>query len=283
MAKYILSAFADEASSNLDEQIEILKKEDISKIELRGVDGLSCVDLSIEKAKEVHEKLKNAGISLSALGSSYGKIGILDSFEPHLEKFKKSLEVCKILECNKMRVFSFYIPKDENPQKYKEEVLRRLGIMLELADKEGILLAHENEKGIYGDTDDRCIELYNSFGGKMGVIFDPANYIQCGVNPKTAYEKQKSSITYFHMKDALAKDGSVVSVGNGDGSVPFILEDYNKMNNGEVILTVEPHLHVFGGLVNLQDEKLKHFESYPDSKTAFCAACFAVKNIINNL
>mgnify|MGYP003292110038 CR=1 FL=1 len=283
MAKYIMSAFADEAASNLDEQIEALKKEDVSKIELRGVDGTSCVDLSIEKAKEVHKKLSAAGITLSALGSSYGKISIYDPFEQHLEKLKKSLEVCHILECDKIRVFSFYLPKEEAPEKFRDEVLRRMEKMIEAASAEGILLAHENEKGIYGDTDDRCIDLYNAFGGKLGVIFDPANYIQCGVNPKTAYEKQKDSITYFHMKDALMKDGSVVSVGNGDGSVPYILEDYNKKTDAEVILTVEPHLHVFNGLNNLQDEALKHKEAYPDSKTAFHAACSAVKKIINNL
>lgn len=283
MAKFLLSAFADEASANFDEQIEELKKAGISLIELRGVDGVSCADLSVDDAVKIKKKLDENGIRLSALGSPYGKIGIEDSFEEHFEKFKNSLKVCKTLECDKIRMFSFYYPKDKDPASYKEKVFDRLEKMLDEAEKYGIKLCHENEKGIYGDNEKRCQELYEHFNGRLGVIFDPANYIQCGVNPKEAYELQKGTITYFHMKDALMKDGSVVSVGKGDGSVPVILAEVNNSTDDEVILTVEPHLHVFSGLNGLQPEELKHVESYPDSKTAFHAACTAVKNVLNQM
>lgn len=280
MAKFILSAFADEASSMLDEQIAALEEENISMIELRGVDGISCANLTCEDAVRIGKKLSEHHIKLSALGSPYGKIGIKDPFEEHLAKLENSLEVCKILHCEKIRMFSFYMPEGEAPEKYRDEVLYRLEKMINVAERAGVLLAHENEKGIYGDTDDRCLDLYNYFGGKLGVIFDPANYVQCGVDPKEAYLKQKETITYFHMKDALFADGSVVSVGKGDGSVPFILKDVNQSRTDEVILTVEPHLHVFSGLQNLQEEELLHKESYPDSRTAFRAACTALKTCI---
>lgn len=280
MADFILSAFADEASSKLDEQIEALEKENIRMIELRGVDGVNCADLTIEEAVQIEKKLSAHNITLSALGSPYGKIGILDPFEEHLAKLEKSMEVCKILHCDKIRMFSFYMPEGEDPEKYRDEVFSSLEKMIEVAEKAGVLLVHENEKGIYGDTDDRCMELYNHFGGRLGIAFDPANYVQCGVDPKEAYLKQKDTITYFHMKDALFADGSVVSVGNGDGSVPFILKDVNESKAGQVILTVEPHLHVFQGLLNLQEEDVLHKESYPDSMTAFHAACSALKKYI---
>jgi len=283
MAKYIMSAFADEASGALDEQIEALKEEGISLIELRGVDGKNCADLTVEEAEIIGNKLKANGISLSALGSPYGKIGINDPFEEHLGKFENSLKVCKILGCNKIRMFSFYIPENEPYEKYKDEVFERLEKMLELSEKVDIKLCHENEKGIYGDIDERCMELYEHFNGRLGIIFDPANFIQCGVDPKKAYDLLKDTITYFHMKDALMEDGSVVSVGNGDGSVPEILNMFSSLKNDEVILTVEPHLHVFGGLSNLQGEELLHKESYPDSRTAFHAACSAVKNVITKM
>ncbi len=283
MANFILSAFADEASSVLDEQIEVLKSENISMIELRGVDGSNCADLTVEQAKQIEEKLTANHISLSALGSPYGKIGITDDFKEHMEKFKKSLEVCKILHCDKIRMFSFYLPKDANPSDYKEEVFRRLEAMLTEAEKAGIKLCHENEKGIYGDTDERCMELYEHFRGRLGIIFDPANYIQCGVDPKEAYKLQKGTITYFHMKDAKKADGSVVRVGNGDGAVPEILKDLSDETKEDVILTIEPHLHIFNGLQGLQGEALKNEESFPDSKTAFHEACVAVKNTIKGL
>ncbi|MCR4952734.1 MAG: sugar phosphate isomerase/epimerase [Treponema sp.] len=285
MAVFILSAFADEAAGTLDEQIKTLEEENISLIELRGVDGKNCADLTEDDAKKIAEKLSAHKIGLSTLGSPFGKIGITDDFAPHLEKFKASLKVCKILNCTKIRMFSFYMPQNEKTLRgdysdYREEVFARLEQMLDLAEKEGILLVHENEKGIYGDTDERCMELYNHFGGRLGIAFDPANYVQCKVNPKNAYELQKDTITYFHMKDALFADGSVVCVGNGDGSVPFILEDVNKTRNDKVILTIEPHLHIFNGLEKLQSEVVQHKESYSDSRSAFHAACAAVKKYI---
>lgn len=283
MAEFILSAFADEASMMLDEQIRVLNGEGIKKIELRGVDGLSCADIDEVKAREVSAKLKASGISLSALGSPYGKIGINDPFEPHLEQLKRSLEICHILECNRIRMFSFYIPEGFEAQEYREEVLERLGRMVESAESEDVYLCHENEKGIYGDTALRCADLRNCFGDRLGVIFDPANYIQVGTDPLEAYELQKKDITYFHMKDALKSDGSVVSVGRGDGSIPKILKDIDESTDNQVILTVEPHLHVFGGLNSLQQENLKNHESYPDSFAAFHAACSAVKKCLDEI
>ena len=294
MAKFVMSAFADEASQNLDDQIRVLNEEGISKIELRGVDGVGCADIDVPKAKGVIAKLKAAGISLSALGSPYGKIGINDPFAPHLEQLKRSLEICHILECDRIRMFSFYIPGDEEASKYRTKVMSQLEEMVYAAEKEGIYLCHENEKGIYGDTAERCADIRSYFGDKIGVIFDPANYIQVGTDPLEAYDLQKNDITYFHMKDALKTDGSVVSVGRGDGSIPIILkcvkdggivgkENNNDSHDEPIILTIEPHLHVFGGLNGLQQEELKNKEAYPDSFTAFRAACSALKKCLKDI
>ena len=40
---------------------------------------------------------------------------------------------------------------------------------------------------------------------------------------------------------------------------------------------------MFKGLSDLQDEKLKHHESYPDSRTAFHAAVQALKDILASI
>ncbi len=281
MAKFVLSAFADEASPMLDEQIKALQEEGISLIELRGVDGKNVSGLTIEEAQAVKTKLDAAGIRLSALGSPYGKASLGQTFDEHLASFKHGLELCKVLDCKRIRMFSFYPagPVEEA----REEVLRRLEIMLTLAEEAGVQLVHENEKGIYGDDTARNADLLNHFGARLGFAFDPANFVQCGVNTLEAYEQLHDRITYMHIKDALLADGAVVSAGNGDGHVAEILGKLNAERDDEVILTVEPHLTVFAGLKNLQDEELKHHESYPDSRTAFHAAVSALKGILNQL
>ena len=86
----------------------------------------------------------------------------------------------------------------------------------------------------------------------------------------------------MHIKDAFLSDGAVVCAGHGDGHVAEILRRLNQEREGEIILTVEPHLTVFDGLSALQDEELKHHEHYPDSRTAFHAAVTALKDMLKN-
>jgi len=282
MAKYILSAFADEASPMLDEQIKALQEEGVSLIELRGVDGKNVSNLTIEEAAAVKAKLDAAGIRLSALGSPYGKASLGVAFDEHLALFKHGLELCKVLDCKRIRMFSFY-PAGASDEETRAEVLRRLEIMVSLAEEAGVQLVHENEKGIYGEDTARNADLLEVFGDRLGFAFDPANFIQCKVNTLDAYEQLHERITYMHIKDALLSDGAVVCAGHGDGNVPEILRRLNAERDGEVILTVEPHLTVFKGLSDLQDEELKHHESYPDSRTAFHAAVTALKDILANI
>ncbi len=279
MARFILSAFADEASPMLDEQLAALREEGISLIELRGVDGKNCSQLTLEEAAAVKAKLDAAGVQLSAMGSPFGKFPLHEDFQPHLDLFKHGLEICKVLGAKRIRMFSFH-PAGDITSADREEVLRRLDIMLTLAEEAGIQLVHENEKGIYGDITERNADLLAHFGGRLGFAFDPANFIQCGVNTLEAYDALHDRTTYMHIKDALAADGAVVCAGNGDGHVGEILARLNAEREGDVILTVEPHLTVFKGLSDLQTEELTHHESYPDSRTAFHAAVSALKGLI---
>ena len=283
MAKFILSAFADESSPVLDEQIKALQEEGVSLIELRGVDGKNVSALTIDEAKAVKAKLDAAGIRLSALGSPFGKASLGVAFDEHLALFKHGLALCKVLDTNRIRMFSFHPAEGVSPEDSRDEVLRRLEIMISLAEEAGVKLVHENEKGIYGDITERNADLLDVFGDRLGFAFDPANFIQCGVNTLEAYEKLHERITYMHIKDALMADGAVVCAGHGDVHVPEILAKLNAEREDEVILTVEPHLTVFKGLQDLQNEELKHHESYPDSRTAFHAAVQTLKDIIEKL
>ena len=284
MAQYQLSAFADEASRMLSEQLEAMKNNGIALIEMRGVDGKSVADLTDDEAKEAKRKLDDAGAALSSLGSPYGKYPIEQPFEAHLDAFKRGLEITKILGANRIRMFSFFMPRegDSKPADWRGKVIDQLGQMLDLADDAGIRLCHENEKGIYGDIDDRCVDLMEVYGDRMGCIFDPANFIQCGVKPIEAFPKLEKYITYMHIKDALLENGAVVPAGMGDGNVKDIL-DRLAARADNMTLTLEPHLAVSAGLTELQDEKLNHKFRYQARLTAFNAAVSALKVILNDL
>jgi len=275
---YILSSFADEAATMLDDQLRISAENSIRFVEMRGVDGRPLVDRTPEEAKELKKKLDNAGFKLSAVGSPFGKIKITDDFAPHLEHYKRGIEIAHILDAPYMRLFSFFIDKDDNADDYKDEVMSRLSQFVAHAD--GILPAHENEKDIFGDTAERCKQIYNEFGGKIKLVFDPANFVQCGVDTAKAYELLGPYVDYMHIKDARMADGFVVPAGEGDGNVESILNAFASAP-GNRFLTLEPHLKVFDGFAGLEDgAEMKEAFSYPSGEAAFTAAATALKSLL---
>lgn len=274
-------AFADEASGTVDGQITAMKRNSLDGVELRGTELGNVSDLSFVAACLIRQKLNDAGLKVWSLGSPMGKIGIGDDFARHLEKFRATLEISKVLGAQNIRMFSFYVPKGKEDE-YRGTVIDRIGKLVEMAADYDVTLCHENEKGIYGDNAERCLDLLKTFPQLKGV-FDPANFVQCGVDTLSAWEMLKPYIKYMHIKDALA-DGRVVPAGAGIGNVARITEEFIAMGGRE--FTIEPHLTVFKGLAELEreGEKSKVGDySYPDSDTAFDAACSAFKDILKGI
>ncbi len=273
-------AFADEASANIDEQIKAMKENKLDGLEIRNVDGVNISRITKEKAKEVRKKLDDAGLRVWTIGSPIGKIDIeKDDFALHTEKFRHTLELADILGAENIRLFSFFTSA-ENRGSYKDKVIERLGAFCEIAKGSGITLCHENEKGIYGDIPERCLEIHKALP-EMKAIFDPANYVQCEVDTLKAWEMIKPYVKYLHIKDALA-DGKVVPAGKGIGNVKFILDDY--IRNGGDSVTVEPHLTVFDGLKALEKEGdtsvVGEVYKYSSNTEAFTAAVSALRELI---
>lgn len=279
--KIRIFAFADEASEQIDGQISAMKRCDLDGLEIRNVDGVNVSSIPIEKAREVRRKLDDAGLITWSVGSPLGKIDIeQDDFRVHLEKLKHTLEIASVLGTDQIRMFSFYIPAGKDPASYEGEVIDRLGQMCSVAADSGIRLCHENEKGIFGDTAERCEKLLSALPGLCG-IFDPANFVQCGVDTRHAWDLLGSRIRYMHIKDARA-DGTVVPAGEGAGGIAEITEKYIK--NGGRAFTVEPHLTEFVGLSALERTGEKSGITgyrYRDADEAFDTACTAFRNLIH--
>ncbi len=283
MSGFILSAFADEIDMDLKTQMDVLKKHNINFIEMRGVNGKCIVEYSSEEVKKIKKKLDDRGFKVSAVGSPLGKISITDDFQPHLDLFKHTLEVAKILETEYIRMFSFFIPEGEKPEKYRGKVMERWHKFIEIAKGSGLILLHENEKEIYGDIPTRCLDLIKTMDSdKIGLIFDPANFVQCDViTYPDAYILLKEYIEYLHIKDALYSDHSVVPAGSGDGKIKEILKDlYNQGFEG--FLSLEPHLGTFAGLEKL--EKDSDYQDLPEGGPGkFAIAVDALKDILREI
>ncbi len=280
MAHFVFSAFCDESGeTDICGQIAACKENGITNMELRGFGDKSINNLTPAEAEDMKKIIDQAGgIDVSSIGSGYGKIEITDDFEEHFEKFKNTVQVGKILGAKYIRIFSFYFTKGESYDEYRDEVIRRVQLMADYANENGIIPCHENEKGIYGDSGERVKDLLDSVKG-LKAVFDPANFVQCKVDTLEAYELVNEKIEYFHIKDALYEDGSVVPAGEGDGNVTELLKKF-ALKDGVKVLSLEPHLKVFDGLSNLEadDETEKNMKKnvYASHKESFKAAADAM-------
>ncbi len=240
-----ISAFADEISDDLGIQIENLKANGVGYIELRGVWGKNVLALTEDEVRQVKQQAADQGIGFSAVGSPLGKFPLDGDLNLQIEGLKKAIAYAQILEAPYIRMFSFWMPHGVDPAQHRSQVLDWLGKMIAVAEGTGIVLAHENEKDIYGDTGERCLDLYSNLQSPAFTgIFDFANFVQCNQHPYVdCWLKLRPYITYFHIKDALLGSGKVVPAGQGDGDIEKILGEAFAAGYDN-FLTLEPHLSI---------------------------------------
>ncbi len=284
MAVFVLSGFLDEAAPNLTGQIAACHENGLRFIEMRGVNGSSLVSQSLEEVREIRRVLDGEGLRLSSIGSPFGKIRIDEPLEPHLDALRHAMDIADILDVKLLRMFSFYMPSGQDPAQFRGAVLEGIDRMLSICEDAGVQACHENEKGIYGDVTERCLDLYRTFEGRMPGVFDPANFIQCGVKPEESWPLLSPYIRYLHIKDALLSSGQVVPAGMGDGHIAGLLKHFSE-KDGRIYLSLEPHLKVFQGLESLEtdDVSSRGMQGYPSGQAAFRAAAQALKSVLKEI
>lgn len=254
-----ISGFSDEIDANIDIQFEVLNKLGIKYFEPRFINEKNISELCDSEVCSLKDKMEKAGISVSSIGSPIGKVKLTDDWCEHFKLFERVCRTAKMLDCHYIRIFSFYHDGGEWTKDERSLVLERLSEMIDYAKEQDLILLHENEKDIYGDTTDRCCDLMeNLYCDNFKAVFDPANFVQCGENVMNAYDKMKDYVAYMHIKDAKSEDGTVVPAGKGDGYIQYVLSQLFAKNY-DGFLSLEPHLGSFEGLKNLElDDKMEN-------------------------
>jgi sugar phosphate isomerase/epimerase len=239
-----LSAFADEIARDPVEQIDVLSAHGIRHIEFRAIHGVNVLDLSEAQHEEFRDLLRVRGFALSAIGSPIGKIKINEPFERHLDRFETALAIAELFECPRIRIFSFYMPPAEDPAPYRDEVIRRLAEIARRASDRGVSLFLENEKGIYGDTAARVLDVLETVDlPSLSHAFDPANYLEVGQPIDEAWEMLRTRVTHFHVKDYDVDLRKNVPAGEGQGEIPRLIADA-VAHGFDGFCVLEPHLIV---------------------------------------
>lgn len=282
MAKMILSAFADEYANALTEQLAALRSFGIEYLELRHADGKNVSQMSYADVTRVQTELRAYGIGVSAIGSPLGKIAIDGDLPAHMDLTKRVCETAARLQAKYVRMFSFYLPKDQSRKDCRARVVDALGQMLEIADEYGVVLCHENEARIFGESPEQCRELLDSFGGRLRAVFDMGNFVLGGYAPyPEAYALLQPYIAYFHIKDALSR-GAIVPAGLGEARIGEILTDFATSREQDFFISLEPHLETFAGLHALTDVSFENPYKYEDQKAAFADAVAKIRQVIGD-
>ena len=252
-----LSAFGDEIAHDFEEQLRHLLSMKVNFIELRGLWEKGVLTLNEADRKRALSLLRKYGIKLSAIGSPIGKVPITDPADREIDRFKQTVETAQYFGAPYIRMFSFYIPEGESPEKYRDPVLERLGRMVEIAEKANIVMMLENEADLYGERGEQCADLLDAIDSPFfKMAFDPANFVCAGQHPfDECFPLVRRHIKHLHIKDCVLGSKEMVLPGQGDGQIPKVIRAL-KEDGYDGFATMEPHLAEAGRMAGFTGPKL---------------------------
>ena len=252
---WTLSGFADEISADLDEQCDLLDTLGMRNLEFRSVDGINVADLTDEQLTAVKETLDRRNIGVTCIGSPIGKSDVTADFGEQLPRFERSLRAAQVLQSPFVRVFSFFLPPSDDPARHRDEVLRRMSRLAAGAENAGVTLLHENETRVYGETPERCVDIFEGVGSAaLRATWDPANFVHAGFAPFTeAYPVIRPYLVHLQIKDCT--DTGNVPAGQGGGQIPETLAALRD-SGFDGVFSLEPHLSAREGMIGFSGPEL---------------------------
>jgi sugar phosphate isomerase/epimerase len=248
---WTLSGFGDEVDPDPKVQVAVLQALGASHIEVRSAWGTNVSELDDAQVAELKAVLDGAGMKVSAVASPIGKVDISLPADHEVTRLRRIIEVAKALDTGYIRMFSFFRAADQTPEDIRDAVMERISLMAAEAEQAGVVLIHENEKEIYGDTPERVLDILETVNSPaLRAAWDNANFVQVGVKPFTdAYAMLRPHLEYLQVKDAIAATGEVVPTGQGDGELMETLAAL-RSDGYTGFASLEPHLaaqHELGG------------------------------------
>jgi sugar phosphate isomerase/epimerase len=250
-----LTGIADEASQNIETQIEVTRQLGWNAIESRFINGKNIHDLSEEAFDQVCETLDGSGVHINAFGSAIANWGkdVRDDFAITEAEINRTIPRMKKLGAKYVRVMSYKVV--EGVELMAEERIKRLQLILDAFTAEGITVVHENCMNYGGMSWQNTLELIDALPG-MKLVYDTGNPVfnrdrskegNHWQDPWEFYQNVKEHIAYVHVKDCLnptPENGNkevYTYPGDGQGRILDVMTDLKKSGYDGGI-SIEPHL-----------------------------------------
>ena len=257
-----LGVFTDEVSQDFERALHVIKKDfQVNYVELRTMWNKNLIELADTEIKYVKKLLDKYNLQVSCVASPFLKCDLIEEkggtkkdtffkgeggYKTHLSILERSIELAKIFSTKLIRSFSFWRVKDSIDYETWHEIVYKIKFAVSKVEKEGLILALENEHECNIATGAEACKLMKEINSShLGLIWDPGNAFFAGETPyPDGYNLIRRYIVHVHIKDALydkkAKKYQWVPIGKGEidlkGQLRALLRD-----KYEGIVSLETH------------------------------------------
>lgn len=251
-----LTGFADEASRDIDKQIEATLELGWSAISTRMIGSTNIHDMPEEAFEKAAYKLEDAGIIVPEFGSAIGNWGkkISSDFSITIAEIERAIPRMKRLNTSMIRIMS-YAQEPWGTDQNEAERFRRLREIVKRFADAGLTAIHENCMNWGGFSAEHSLRLVEEVPG-LKLVFDTGNPVfQLDrskpepfpwQDPLEFWHKVKDHVAHIHIKDCInpvSPDVEPVYTmpGLGQAKLREILLDAHK-SKYEGWIAIEPHV-----------------------------------------
>ena len=275
-----LSGFTDEAGKDLSTQFRVLKELGWHNMESRAIGDSNLAGITDAQFEELQQMLADAKVKINCYGSTVANWAnpITESPEKSFAEMRAALPRMNKLGIKMIRIMSFAVPQEHKPHAmdYYDEVIRRLKIIVKMAEDAGVVCVHENCMNWGGLSYEHTLKLCDALASSPSfrLVFDVGNPVFNddirGVPPYHSqsswdfYRNIKDFIVHIHIKDGKRDNDKMIFTfpGEGDAEVVRIVSDLLK-NGYDGGISIEPHMvHVFHETDNGQNKDKLAFENF---------------------
>lgn len=232
-----LGVITDEVSEDFIEALDWIQEMNLSYIEVRMVNGKNICNVDPDTLKWMKKEIDKRHLTVAGISSPIFKCALDPSREvasgdtfgqeeedvdAHFQKLEHTISIAKLLETNKIRIFSFW--REKQPENYEAEIVSHLQRAAKIAENHQVLLLLENEGSCNGGAAKEVAGYVASVASAhVQVLWDPGNEQFGGSESFPAgYEQVKDLLGHVHIKDAINYPNKKSEcVPAGQGQVPY--------------------------------------------------------------
>jgi len=265
MAEVILTGLADEGpvSKRAEEQLTMCRALGLSFYSVRFIDlgggvknVMQLTDEEVRKLQKLHADFE---MRVSSVASPIGKVKLRDvedgtnnryvPFERYLkEDVARAIELAQAFETKLIRGFSFYPPRDDDPEKHLPQAVKQLRAIAEACGDAGVFYGLEVEANLVGRSGELERALFDQVNHpNLGLVFDAANMVCQGYDADETfrqYEAMKPGLLWSHIKDYRIPAGMPRQRGyvDEDAMVHFCPADQGSADHRRLLGDLKQHL-----------------------------------------